>query len=120
MFLVRFEEHQTCCYFKNDLIQKFECLLSPDQDVVSLENIDLNNNISDNDSNIDENKEKEHQFNLNTGSDGKANEEDDRNTFMEMASNEPNFKVAELLNGRLKGYFVSEKVKKVLTCLIVN
>ena len=97
--LARFEEHQTCFYFKNDLIKKFECLPSLDQDVVTLTNIDLNNNASDSDSNIDESKEEELQFSLNAGSDGKANEEDDSNTFMEMASNEPNFKVAELLNG---------------------
>ena len=29
---------------------------------------------------------------------------------MEMASNEPNFKIAEQSNGRLKGYFLSENV----------
>ena len=86
-FLARFEEHRTCFYFKNDLIKKFECLPSLDQDVVTLANIDLNNNVSDSDSKIDESKEEELQFTLNTGSDGKANEEDDSNTFMEMASN---------------------------------
>ena len=42
--------------------------------------IDLNNNVSDNDSNIDESKEEELQFSLNIGSDWKANEEDDSNT----------------------------------------
>ena len=86
-FLARFEEHRTCFYFKNDLIKKFECLPSLDQGVVTLANIDLNNNMSDSDSKIDESKEEELQFTLNTGSDGKANEEDDSNTFMEMASN---------------------------------
>ena len=50
-------------------------------------NIDLNDNVSDNDSNIDDSKEEELQFSLNTGSDGKASEEDDSNIFMEMASN---------------------------------
>ena len=63
--VARFEEHQTCFYFKNDLIKKFECLQSLDQDKV---NIDLNNNVSDNDSNIDDSKEEELQFSLNTGS----------------------------------------------------
>ena len=99
--LARFEEHQTCFYFKKDLTN---------QDVVTLANIDLNNSVSDNDSDIDDSKEEELQFSLNTGSNGKANEEDDNNTFMEMASNEQNFEVAELLNGRLKGYFVSNNV----------
>ena len=108
--LAWFKEHQTCFYFKNDLTKKFDCLPSLDQDVVMVANIDLNNNVSDNDSDIDDSKEEELQFSLNTGSDGKANEEDDNNTFMEMASNEQNFEVAELLNGRLKGYFVSNNV----------
>ena len=44
------------------------------------------NNVSDNYSNLDESKEEKLQFSLNTGSDGKANEEDNSNTFMEMAS----------------------------------
>ena len=105
--VARFEEHQTCFYFKNDLTKKFECLQSLDQDKV---NIDLNNNVSDNDSNIDDSKEEELQFCFNTGYDGKANEEDDSNTFMEMTSNEKIFEVGELLNGRLKGYFVSDNV----------
>ena len=83
---------------------------SLDQDGVTLANIDLSNNVSDNDSNIDDSKKEELQFSLNTGSDGKANKEDDSNTFMEMASNEQIFEVAELLNGRLKGYFVSNNV----------
>ena len=108
--LARFEEHQTCFYFKNDLTKKFECLPSLDQDVVTLANIDLNNNVSNNDSDIDDRKEEELQFSLNAGSDGKANEEDDNNTFMEMASNEQIFEVAELLNGSLKRYFVSNNV----------
>ena len=43
---------------------------------VTLANIDLNNNVSNSDSNIDESKEEELQFSLNTGSDGKANEKD--------------------------------------------
>ena len=73
-------------------------------------NIDLNNNVSDSDSNIDGSKEEELQFSLNTGSDGKANEEDDSNTFMEMAYNEHIFEVAEPLNGRLKVCFVSNNV----------
>ena len=95
--VARFEEHQTCFFFLNDLTKTFECLQSLDQDVV---NIDLNNNISDNDSNIDDSKEEELQFWFNTGYDGKANEEDDSNTFMEMTCNEQIFAVAELLNGR--------------------
>ena len=70
----------------------------------------MNNNVSDNDSNIDDSKEEELQFSLNIGSDGKANGEDDSNTFMEMAFNEQNFEVVELLDGRLKGYFVSDNV----------
>ena len=70
----------------------------------------MNNNVSDNDSNIDDSKEEELQFSLNIGSDGKANREDDSNTFMEMAFNEQNFEVVELLDGRLKGYFVSDNV----------
>ena len=57
--VARFEEHQTCFYFKNDLTKKLECLQSLDQDKV---NIDLNNNVSDNDSNIDDSKEEELQF----------------------------------------------------------
>ena len=73
--------------------------------MVTLANIDLNNNVIDNDSDINESKEQELQFVLNTGSDGKAKEKDNSNTLMKMASNEPIFKVAELLNGRLKGYF---------------
>ena len=108
--MARFEEHQTCFYFKIDLTKKFECLPSLDQDVVKLAIIDLNNNGSDNDSNIDDSKEEELQFSLNTGFDGKAKEEDDSNTFVEMAPKEQNFEVAELLNGRLKGYFVSDNV----------
>ena len=71
--LARFEEHQTCFYFKNDLIKKFKCLPSLDQDVVTLANIDLNNNASDSDSNNDESKEEELQFSLNADSDGKTN-----------------------------------------------
>ena len=106
----RFEEHQTCFYLKNYLTKKFECLPSHDKDVVKLANIDLNNNGSDNDSNIDDSNEEELQFRLNTGSDGKANEEDDSNTFIEMAPSDQNFEVAELLNGRLEGYFVSDNV----------
>ena len=86
---------------KSNYSKKVECLPSLDLDVVTLANIDLNNNVSDDDSNIDDSKEKELQFNLNTGSDGKANEENDSNTFMEMASNDKIFEVAELLNGRL-------------------
>ena len=68
-----------------------------------LANIDLNNNVSDNDSSIGESKEEELQFNLNTGSDRKAKEEDDSDAFMEEVSDEPIFKAAHLLNGRLKG-----------------
>lgn len=56
-----------------------------------LANIDLNDNVSDNDSNIDDSEEEELQVSLNTGSDGKAREEDDSNIFMEMASNEKIF-----------------------------
>ena len=56
-----------------------------------LANIDLNDNVSDNDSNIDDSKEEELQVSLNTGSDEKAREEDDSNIFMEMASNEQIF-----------------------------
>ena len=90
--LARFEEHQTCFYFKNDLTKKIECLPSLDQDVVTLANIGLNDNVSDNnDSNIGDSKEEELQFSLNTGCDVKANEEDDTNTFTEMASNEQIF-----------------------------
>ena len=44
-----------------------------------------------NDSNIGDSKEEELQFSLNTGSDVKANKEDDINTFTEMASNEQIF-----------------------------
>ena len=106
----RFEEHQTCFYLKNYLTKKFECLPSHDKDVVKLANIDLNNNGSDNDSKIDDSNKEELQFRLNTGSDGKANEEDDSNTFIEMAPSDQNFEVAELLNGRLEGYFVSDNV----------
>ena len=62
-------------------------------------------------------KEEELQFSWNTGSDRKINENDDSNTFMEMASGEPIFKVSELLNDWLKGCFVSGNF---LTCLIVN
>ena len=51
--LARFEEHQTCFYFKKDLTN---------QDVVTLANIDLNNSVSDNDSDIDDSKEEELQF----------------------------------------------------------
>ena len=40
------------------------------------------------------------------GSDRKANKEDDSNTLMEIVSDDTIFKVGELLNGRLKGYFV--------------
>ena len=79
--MARFEEHQTCFYFKNDLP-------SLGQDVVTLASIDLNNNVSDNDSNIDESKEKKLQFSLNTGSDGKASEQDDGKALMKMASDE--------------------------------
>ena len=35
--------------------------------IIILNNIDLNNNVSDNDSNIDDSKEEELQFSLNTG-----------------------------------------------------
>ena len=82
-----------CFYFKNDLIKKFECLPSLSQDVLTLANIDLNNNASGTDSNIDESKEEKLRFSLNTDSVGEANEEDDSNSSMKMASNEPNFKV---------------------------
>ena len=47
---------------------------------------------------------------MNTCSEGEEEDEDDSNTFMEMASDEPICKVAELLNGSLKGYFVSDNV----------
>ena len=64
-----------------------------------------------------ESKEEELQFNLNTGSDeeddSNTNEEDDSNTFMEMAFDEPVFMVAELLNDRLKGYFVSDNISNL-------
>ena len=80
-----------------------------------LANIDLNNNVSDNDSTIDESKEEEYQFSLNTGSDRKANEEDS-NTFMEMASDKAMFTVVELLNDGLKGYFVSDNVFYLSYC----
>ena len=56
-----------------------------------LANIDLNDNVSDNDSNIDDSKEEELQVSLNTGSDEKAREKDYSNIFMEMASNEQIF-----------------------------
>ena len=88
---------------------------SLDQDVVT--NIDFNNNVSDNDSNTDDSEEEELQFSLNTGCDRKAKEEDDSNTFMKMASNKQIFEVAELLNGRLKGYLC---LTMLLACLIVN
>ena len=74
--------------------------LSLDQDVVTLANIDLNNNLSDNDSKIDDSKEEKLKFSLNTYSDGKSNQEDDSNTFMEIAWDEPNFIVEELLNSK--------------------
>ena len=100
MCLARFEEHQAYFYFIKDLIKKIECLLSLDQDVVTLATIDLNNNVSDNDSKIADSKEKKLKFGLNTYSDGKSNQEDDSNTFMEIPSDKPNFIVEELLNGR--------------------
>ena len=50
-----------------------------------LGNIDLNN-VSANDSNIDESKEEELPFGLNTGSNRNANKAVDSDTFMEMAS----------------------------------
>ena len=82
--------------------------------MVTLANINLNNIVIDNDSNIDKSKDQELQFSLVTGSDGEddsnTNEEDDSNTFMEMVSDEPVFKVAELLNGRLKGFIFSEHI----------
>ena len=114
--LAWFKEHQTCFYFKNDLTKKFDCLPSLDQDVVIVANIDLNNNVSDNDSDIDDSKEEELQFSLNTGFDRKANKEDGNNAFMEMASNEQIFEVAELLNGRLERYFVSNNVFNLSCC----
>ena len=70
--------------------------------MVTLANIDLNNTVSNNNSNIDESKGKELQFILSTDSDGKANEENDSNTFMELASDEQIFKKADFLHGRLK------------------
>ena len=54
-----------------------------------------------------ESKEEKIQFSLNTGFDRKVNEKDGSNTFMEIASDEPIFKVLELLNDWLKGCFVS-------------
>ena len=77
------------------MTKKFECLPSLDQD---------------------DSKEEELQFSLNKGSDGKANEEDDNNTVMEMASNEQTFEVAELLNGWFKGHFVSNNVFNLSRC----
>ena len=56
-----------------------------DQDVLTLANIDLSNNVSDNNTNIGESKEEELPLNLNTVSDGKVNEENDINTSMEKA-----------------------------------
>ena len=53
--------------------------------MVMLGNIDLNN-VSANDSNIDESKGEELQFSLNTGSNRNANKAVDSDTFMEMAS----------------------------------
>ena len=70
--------------------------------MVTLANIDLNNTVSNNNSNIDESKGEELQFFLNTDSDGKANEENDSNTFMELASDEQILKKADFLHGRLK------------------
>ena len=43
-------------------------------------NIELNNNVIDNDSNIDKSKEEELPFSLNTVSDEKVNEENESNT----------------------------------------
>ena len=70
--------------------------------MVTLVNIDLNNDVSNNNSNIDESKGEELQFILNTDSDGKANEENDSNTFMKLASDEQIFEKADFLNGMLK------------------
>ena len=67
------------------MIKNCQCLPSLDQDVLTLANIDLSNNVSDNDTNIDESKEEELPLNLNTVSDGKVNEENDINTSMEKA-----------------------------------
>ena len=82
--------------------------------MVTLANINLNNIVIDSDSNIDKSKDQELQFSLVTGSDGEddgsTNEEDGSNTFMEMVSDEPLFKVAEPLNGRLKGFIFSEHI----------
>ena len=82
--------------------------------MVTLANINLNNIVIESDSNIDKSKDQELQFSLVTGSDGEddssTNEEDGSNTFMEMVSDEPLFKVAELLNGRLKGFIFSEHI----------
>ena len=84
------------------MIKKFECLPSLNQkNVVTLSNIDMNNNVSDVGSNIDDSKKEEleevwiHIFF------GEVNEEDDSNTLMEKVSDEPIWKAAELLNGRL-------------------
>ena len=103
------------------MIKKFEFLPSLDQDVFTLGNIDLNSNVGDDDSNIDGSKKEELRLSLNASSDGKFNEEDNGDTFLEKTSDEPIFKVAELLNGiaellngRLKGYFVSCNVFNLL------
>ena len=72
----------------NVIIKRLDSKLKRQKKLV---NIDLNDNVSDNDSSTDDSEEEELQVSLNTGSDGKAREEDDSNIFMEMASIEQIF-----------------------------
>ena len=79
--------------------------------MVTLANNDLNNNVSDNDSKIGESKEEERKVNLYTDSNQKVNKRVKvSDSFLEKVTDEPIFKALEVLNGRLKEYFVSDNV----------
>ena len=71
-----------------------------------------------NDSKIGESKEEERKVNLYTDSNQKVNKRVKvSDSFVEKVTDDPIFKALEMLNGRLKEYFVSDNV---LICLIIN
>ena len=78
--------------------------------MVTLTKINLSNNVNDYDSNTNKSKKKKLEVSLNTDSYGEVYEDDDSGSFMEKAYDEPIFKIAELVNGRIKVYFVSGNV----------
>ena len=74
--------------------------------MVTLTNINLSNNVNDYDSNTNKSKEKKLEVSLNTDSYGEVYKDDDSGSFMKKAYDEPIFKIVELVNGRIKVYFV--------------